>query len=137
MVYHLNLTVAHLDDGYIKGATPEIIDHPEHFIALALESISQGRSHRLLDQRAERQSCQLCCLVSRRALGQFKGCGHADGGGHDLFASALLYISTQRFQDFCGEFLRLHLKTTAGEVIYLRCPHLEFELAVSILAIML
>ena len=59
VVHHLNDAVPNVDHGSVESSSANVINQPKNILVLVLKPISKSRSHRLLQERAERDSRQL------------------------------------------------------------------------------
>ena len=110
---HLKLMFAidlgDLDDGHVKGAAAEIIDHDPGVAALFIHAIGQRCRGRLVDDAPHLKPGDAARVLGRLALRIVKIGRHGDHGLLDLLAQIVLGRLLHLHQDPRGDLGRRHL----------------------------
>ncbi len=94
--FHLEETVADLENGDIKGAAAQVV-HGDGFVFAFVQTVSQGRSGRLIDDSEHFQTRDFSRVFGGVALGVIEVRGH----GNDCLGDRLAEIGFGVVLDFC------------------------------------
>jgi len=102
---HFLHAVAHLDDGYVKRAAAQVINH--HFlIGFLINAVGKRRGRRLIDDALHFKACDPARILSGLALGIGEIGGHRNDGLRHLVAEIGFRICFQLLEDHGGNLLR-------------------------------
>ncbi len=116
--------IPELEDGYIKGATSQVVD--EHrCLLLPVDTVSKSACGRFVDDPEHLEACDLPCVFGRLPLGIVEVGGHRDDRFCNLFTQVLFRIHLQLLEDHRGDLLRAVGFVPDGDL--LACAHLALD----------